>query len=143
MVRQVLDREAHRMRSFTLKPVRLSKAEQKRASKAAYQACVDRADGKCEGCGEAPAEHIHHRKYRSRGGTNELSNLVHLCADHHRLAHTAIGEQLGWSVLTNNDPAIIPVFHRGTGLWTQNDEPINAWDAMETMTLYGQVKGGG
>lgn len=115
----------------------------KAESRAAYEAATERSGGVCEGCQEANGTERHHRKYRSRGGMDTLDNLIVLCQSCHQKAHTAIGEQLGWSVLTNNDPAIIPVFHRGTGLWTQNDEPINAWDAMETMTLYGQVKGGG
>lgn len=141
------------MRSFTLKPVRLSKAEQKRSDDAEYAAVQERSSGVCEGCGERNATDMHHRKYRGRGGLTMRDNLIHLCGGEsgmkggnhsgcHGRAHTAIGEQLGWSVLTNNDPAIIPVFHRGTGLWTQNDEPINAWDAMETMTLFGQVRTG-
>lgn len=34
------------------------------------------------------AMHIHHRKYRSRGGTNGIDNLIHLCEPCHSWAHT-------------------------------------------------------
>ena len=33
------------------------------------------------------AVHTHHRKYRSRGGTNQLANLIDLCEQHHSYAH--------------------------------------------------------
>ena len=32
--------------------------------------------------------HVHHRKFRSRGGTNALSNLVHLCEPCHSFVHS-------------------------------------------------------
>ncbi len=34
------------------------------------------------------AEHVHHRKYRSRGGTNSLDNLLHVCRGCHDWIHT-------------------------------------------------------
>ena len=41
-----------------------------------------------DGCGgEAPATHVHHRKYRSRGGSNRVVNLVALCEKCHRWCH--------------------------------------------------------
>ena len=62
-----------------------------------------RSKGVCEGCGKAPATEMHHRQYRSRGGLSVASNGLWLCGwgNHtgcHGIAHTAIGEQLGWSV---------------------------------------------
>ena len=33
------------------------------------------------------AVHVHHRKYRSRGGTNAESNLIALCNDAHSWTH--------------------------------------------------------
>lgn len=34
-----------------------------------------------------PGMHVHHRVYRSHGGTNRPSNLVTLCPYHHQLIH--------------------------------------------------------
>lgn len=138
------------MRSFTLKPERLSKAEQKRANKLAYETVAERSHGVCEGCGIRPATDMHHRLYRSRGGPTTVANLLHLCGGEggmsggnhsgcHGKAHTLLGEQLGWSVLSTNDPAIIPVFHKGTQSWTQNDQPVIPALAMELMVAFGQV----
>jgi len=33
------------------------------------------------------ADHVHHRKYRSRGGTNAESNLIAICNDAHTWIH--------------------------------------------------------
>lgn len=38
------------------------------------------------------ASHVHHRKYRSRGGTNSPANLVHVCSSCHDWIH-AHGEK--------------------------------------------------
>lgn len=32
-------------------------------------------------------DHVHHRKYRSRGGSNSLANLIALCETHHSWVH--------------------------------------------------------
>jgi len=44
--------------------------------------------------------HIHHRKYRSRGGTNALSNLLHLCEPCHSWIHAnpELSNKLGLSL---------------------------------------------
>ncbi|MFJ6427506.1 HNH endonuclease [Microbacterium maritypicum] len=39
----------------------------------------ERAQGRCEGCGRIAPLELHHRKYRSRGGTHTVENLVALC----------------------------------------------------------------
>ena len=36
-------------------------------------------------------DHVHHRKYRSRGGTNHISNLLGLCEAHHSWTHSQGG----------------------------------------------------
>jgi hypothetical protein len=45
------------------------------------------------GCG-IYAVHIHHRKYRSRGGSNQITNLLDICLAHHEWihAHGGFGE---------------------------------------------------
>lgn len=81
-----------------------------------------RSDGICEGCGTAPATDIHHRKYRSRGGTHRLENLIHLCgagntSGCHGRAHSADGDDTGWSVHSWDDEQHIPVSYRGELRW--------------------------
>lgn len=57
-----------------------------------------RSGGRCEfelsavRC-EAAAVHLHHVHRRSQGGSNEPTNLRHLCAHHHRIVH----DNPGWS----------------------------------------------
>lgn len=47
----------------------------------------DRADQKCEWCGEHTDQpEVHHIVPRSEGGLNERSNLIVLCPNHHRKA---------------------------------------------------------
>lgn len=69
--------------------------------RAASEAVKQRSGGRCEGrvlgvCAGA-AVHVHHRKLRARGGTNDLSNLLHLCGPCHSFAHLnpAEGTALG------------------------------------------------
>jgi len=111
-----------------------------------------RSRGVCEGCGAAPAAEFHHRQYRSRGGASVASNGLHLCGwgNHtgcHGVAHTAIGEQLGWSIRSGFDPAVVPVFHKAAQWWwRQTDDglliPVPAADAVEYMVLIGAIKTG-
>jgi hypothetical protein len=80
----------------------------------------------CEGCGATEATEIHHRKYRSRGGGNEVANLIHLCGwgNHtgcHGVAHSAEGGELGWSCNSWTDPALTPVLYRGVMSWLTPD----------------------
>lgn len=68
----------------------------------------------CERCGRSvtfDGFEAHHRKFRSRGGLDEIVNLTALCGDCHRWAH---GEALqavpaGYSVLRSEDPRLIPM----------------------------------
>ena len=46
----------------------------------------ERDDGKCRRCGR-PAEHCHHKKYRSHGRDDSLDNLDSLCSECHELEH--------------------------------------------------------
>lgn len=87
-----------------------------------------RSGGICEGCSARPATDIHHRQYRSRGGSHALDNLLHLCGGEagmaggnhsgcHGKAHTKAGHELGWSVHSWDDPAHVPVNYRGREAW--------------------------
>jgi len=114
-------------------------------SRAAYAEVRKRAAGICEGCGAAPATEFHHRIYRSRGGLDTVVNLLHLCGwgNHtgcHGIAHTIVGAQTGWSVHGWNDPALVPVFNKRTGLWTRGAEVLNPINAVEYMLLVAQMK---
>ena len=47
------------------------------------------SDGfQCRFCGRQSGLHVHHAKYRSEGGSNDPSNLITLCNDHHGLVHS-------------------------------------------------------
>ena len=83
------------------------------------QKVEDRSGGICEACGEKPATEIHHRRYKSRGGGHEVSNLLHVCGwgNHtgcHGEAHGPGGEGPGWSVESGyRPPSDYPVKRRG------------------------------
>ena len=92
----------------------------------------ERCGGSCEGCGARPVKDIHHRKYKSRGGGHEVSNLIGLCGgfgglsggNHsgcHGVAHSAEGHELGWSVNSWADPATVPILHAVHGLVLLDD----------------------
>lgn len=74
---------------------------------------LDRAEGRCEGCGAVKALELHHRQYRSRGGPDTASNGLALCGrgNHtgcHGVAHTKAGEDKGWSVRSGFTPSERP-----------------------------------
>lgn len=90
----------------------------------------DRSGGVCEGCGDRPAQEIHHRKYRSRGGSHDVSNLLHLCGwgNHtgcHGRAHgTDIPE--GWALPSGRCiPAHEPVLYRGERALLDDNGRVN------------------
>lgn len=47
------------------------------------------------GC-ECQANHIHHEKYVSNGGTNEVVNLTAMCSKHHIQLHSTRGDFREW-----------------------------------------------
>jgi 5-methylcytosine-specific restriction endonuclease McrA len=49
----------------------------------------DQSEVMCEVCMK-PAADIHHVTYRSRGGKDEIKNLMALCRKHHDQAHNEI-----------------------------------------------------
>jgi hypothetical protein len=109
-----------------------------------------RSESVCEGCGLLPAAEFHHRQYRSRGGQSIASNGLHLCGwgNHtgcHGIAHTGKGEELGWSVRSGHNPALVPVFHKFDSSWWRQhtDAPaelLHPLDAVEYMTLIGAIR---
>lgn len=55
--------------------------------KAKRNLVLRRANGRCEGCGIADAEEVHHMKYPKRWGDEFLFDLVALCVPCHRRIH--------------------------------------------------------
>lgn len=76
-----------------------------------------RSQGTCEVCAAAPATDAHHRRNRSQGGRWSPENLLHLCHDDHMAitVNPALARSRGWSVLSTDDPAEMPVFLAGLG----------------------------
>jgi len=99
-------------------------------SRAAYAKVAERSFGLCEGCGTRQATQMHHRVYRSRGGRDEVVNLLHLCSDAvggnvdgcHGEAHNDPERQIhGWSVPSHEKPRDRPVLYRGAWVYLMPD----------------------
>lgn len=76
------------------------------------QAIWERSGLVCEACGQDRAAHIHHRKLRSQGGTNDLENLLHLSFRCHQRIHDnwdGSSYPRGLLVKRGDIPALIPV----------------------------------
>lgn len=86
----------------------------------------ERAEGMCEICGINPANNAHHRKNRSQGGLDDLSNLLLLCGSGTTLCHGYVTARFknsplwpadprkrGWTVWRSQIPRQVPVLYRG------------------------------
>ena len=51
-------------------------------------AVLERDGWRCQQCGSMCNLEVHHLTFRSRAGSDSLENLIALCADCHRDAHT-------------------------------------------------------
>lgn len=75
--------------------------------------CEAGITSRCTGRGE----HKHHRKLRSRGGTDTTSCLVDVCHHCHTFIHSSPGatraKDEGWLVASWADTAEVPVFRYG------------------------------
>jgi hypothetical protein len=76
----------------------------------------ERDGGCCVICGAGLTldyAEIHHRRFRSRGGRDELVNLITVCDPCHDSIHldvTGLSTAAGWAVSQFGDgPAVIPV----------------------------------
>jgi len=109
------------------KPAPRKKTEPEPVPEGARLAVEARSGGICEGCGQARAAEIHHRKFRSRVGSNDVENLLHLCgwgntSGCHGEAHGGPPTPgrcaaLGWAVAKWEDPLEVPVLYRGRPLY--------------------------
>lgn len=94
------------------------------------QILLDRSGGICEVCGIASATNWHHRKNRSQGGGDELSNALHLCGSgttgcHGRITeHPAESYRCGWSVRSGHDPLTTPVLRRREWVLLDNEGTV-------------------
>ncbi|WP_083213337.1 HNH endonuclease [Mycobacterium malmoense] len=92
-----------------------------------------RGDHVCEVCGLEFANNAHHRKNKSQGGQDDLSNLLLLCGSGTTGCHGWITEHpaeayaKGWSVRSTDDPADVPVLYRGS--WIRLDDLGNVHPA--------------
>lgn len=89
------------------------------AERPARKLLAARSGGICEMDGRNPATDAHHRKNRSQSGRWEITNLLHLCHEHHMhvTVNPALARERGWSVSGTQNPATAPVWIAGRG-WT-------------------------
>ena len=79
---------------------------------------IQRAGGYCEKCGRPASDSmaLHHRKLKSRGGKDSVSNLIHVHHECHNLGTDSIhlnpgyAGAKGWMVASWQDPAEVPMF---------------------------------
>lgn len=132
-VKRLAEFEAQGIRptsTFKPKPPKKATAKRPKSSdpdKAAVEAVLARDGGKCAGCGDwlrgqrGVDYSVHHRKLRSQGGDNRLSNLVSLCGHGtsgcHGLAHSevAAARVSGFLMLSTENPAEVRVEHSQYG----------------------------
>lgn len=66
----------------------------KRLSPEQYQkvclAVLTRDGWKCRNCGFRQTLHVHHVRYRSHGGEDDVPNLITICAECHDAIHKGI-----------------------------------------------------
>jgi hypothetical protein len=114
--------------------------------KASIRKQVQERDRMCRGCGSGSPSEVHHIKYRSAGGMDTLANLVWLCGDCHRDAHsTGRGETIeGWelSLVVDQDvPTVLTLRKRGMDRvcggceFRTNDDRCMVWDREVTWDL--------
>lgn len=83
------------------------------------EALKERANFVCEICDKQRGTNHHHRVNKSRGGRDDLCNLMWLCGSGTTGCHGWVTEnpersqQRGWSVSGYRDPATVPVKRRG------------------------------
>ena len=85
-------------------------------SKKFREKLAERSGGMCELCWLQPATNWHHRKNRSQGGDDRLSNAMHLCGSGTTGCHGRVTSNptesyhFGWSVRSGSTPSEVAVF---------------------------------
>lgn len=72
------------------KPIKKVSKNKIVVTKDVYEQVLKRDNYRCKICGNTQSLHVHHIIYRSENKKliNEPSNLIVLCAEHHRLVHS-------------------------------------------------------
>lgn len=101
-----------RTKALTQRSIKAKRAKVTAVERNGRKVTSTRSGGICEIDGHNPASECHHRKNRSQGGSWLPPNLLDLCHDcHHRATvNPALARERGWSVLSTQDPAEVPVF---------------------------------
>ena len=105
----------------------------------------ERSGGRCEGCGAVGDLELHHRKYKSRGGTHDVHNLIALCgmgntSGCHGVAHTK-GYGYGWAIPSWGRTGIWPAWRFGDG-WVVYDDN-GGWQTITESTAELIMSSGG
>lgn len=109
------------------------------AERRAYSDATDRADGKCEGCGEYRPLERHHRRFRGRGGKTTVENLILLCGRGntggcHGDAHGANPPE-GWAISQYDkrpDHEVFARTHEGLVAFTRDGRRVLVGDPENT-----------
>lgn len=91
---------------------------------------IERAGGYCEVCGKVatPSMALHHRKLKSRGGKDSVSNLIWIHHECHNLDtnsihnRPALAEQKGWMVGSWQEPHEVPMTRGGGDIVLLQDD---------------------
>lgn len=87
-----------------------------RLPSATEKALAHRAGARCECCGKPlRARNRHHRKLRSQGGSDAVTNLVLICPACHNTIHNnpEWSKEHGWIVVRGHSPARITLLLHG------------------------------
>ncbi|MGV0785194.1 HNH endonuclease [Mycolicibacterium sp. XJ775] len=96
------------------------------------RALHERADSRCEICGE-PANNAHHRRNKSQGGQDRLANLMLLCGSGTTGCHGEVTLNPEWAKLKGytihgrvdgEAPETVPVLIRGGRCLLEDDGTV-------------------
>lgn len=95
----------------------MRKSTRTRINKKLIELVQQRAGGYCEICGRVATESmaLHHRKLKSRGGKDEVANLLWIHHECHNMGTHGVHNQIkeatahGWIVNSWANPAQVPV----------------------------------
>ena len=100
------------------------RAAWEREYQTARVAVLERCCGVCERCGEARAEHVHHKLRRLHSRANELGFLAALCEPCHTTVHANPADSYadGWLIHYDSVPEV-----QAFGPTLDADDPFVQW----------------